>query len=243
MIDLHSHVLFGVDDGPKTAAESLDLLRGAAQDGTRRIVATPHTCNQAYMNSPAKVRQAVAELNRLAGDSGIDIEVVAGSEVHFFENVLGAVRADEVMSFADMRKYVLVEFPTRYVPQSARAVFFELLIAGITPVIAHPERNHEFLENQELLSSLVDSGARVQLTADSILGAWGRAPKKAMIEFLKGDLGHFIASDGHHPKLRPARMSEAVKEVARVIGKSRAEQMVEANPEAVLAGVPMPPAA
>jgi len=221
MIDIHFHALPGIDDGPEEWGDALALCRAAAAEGTRVIVATPHVLREPWLNEDRAARRAlVAELNERLGGTP---RVLPGCEYWFTSDVLelveAALRGDGPLEFlggdggdggtGTGPRHLLVEFSPGFVPRAALDVFHELSLLGVTPVIAHPERNIAFLRDPGLLEGLVDRGAKAQLTAASVVGDLGRTVQAAAEEMWLAGFAHVIASDAHSLDLRPPMMAAA----------------------------------
>ena len=210
MIDLHSHILPGLDDGPATLEESLEIARRAAADGVRVIAATPHVRDD-YPTEVMTMERAVAELRAAVQQQGIPIEVRPGGEIAI--DWLDRLAEDDVIRFGlgGSPRYLLVEFPYTGWPLSLHEWIFRLVTKGVTPVIAHPERNSEVQDDPSELRPLVDAGALVQLTAASVDGRTGRSAQAASVSLLRLGLAHLVASDAHTPDVREAGLAAAVE--------------------------------
>ena len=209
LVDLHSHVLPGIDDGAATLDDSLEIARAAVADGVSILAATPHV-REDHPTSPAEMLARVAALRARLVAEGIELELVPGGEI--------AVPMLETHTTATLRRfglggnpaYLLVETPYHSWPLSMPQLLFDVRLAGITPVLAHPERNPDIQRDPELLRPLVDSGVLVQLTAAS-LDERGRGTVKATARRLLQDgLAHLLASDAHRPGTRAVGMSAAL---------------------------------
>ncbi len=236
MIDLHSHVLPGVDDGPRTLDESLDILRAAVEDGITRIAATPHV-HPRYPTAPETMEAGVAAVAEAAREAGIDIELLPGGEL----DCVVAQSLDD----ATLRRFglggnpelLLVETPLQGWPLDLGELLFQLRARGFRLVLAHPERNGEVQEDPERLRPLVDAGVLVQLTAASVDGRLGRAQASASRALLDARLAHLIASDAHAPAIRAIGMTAAAEAVG---DDALARWLTHDVPAAVLAGAPVP---
>ena len=240
MIDLHFHCLPGIDDGPEDWAEAVELCRFAASEGTRAIVATPHVLRGRWANPDPQVRDAlVFRLNSMLGGTP---SVLAGCEYFLSSDAVELVELGRRGPLTPLNwgRYLLVEFPSSEVLPGTGSIFHELLVLGVTPVVAHPERNRLFMEDPRRLEVLVERGAVSQLTAGSLLGDFGGAALAASEEFLRLGLVHLIASDAHSLDLRPPRLAAARAFVAREYGKAVELGIFESNPRAVLESKPLP---
>ena len=237
MIDLHSHVLPGVDDGPPSLGGSLEMLRAAAEDGITRIAATPHVRDD-YPTEPGTMERLVDEVNAAARDEGIPVEVLRGGEL--------ALEAAAAADDETLRRFglggnpsaLLLEFPYRGWPLELRDLVFRLEARGFRIVLAHPERNADVQEEPERLRPIVDAGVLVQLTAASVDGRLGRAPAAASRALLDARLAHLIASDAHAPAVRAIGMTAAAEAVA---DEPLARWLTHDVPAAVVAGTAPPP--
>jgi len=236
VIDLHSHLLPGIDDGVRTTAESLDLLRAAHEDGIARIAATPHV-REDYPTSPAEMELRLAEVCGAAREAAIPVEVLPGGEL----DLEFAARLDD----ADLRRFglggrpslLLLEFPYLGWPLQLADLVFDLQLRGFRIVLAHPERNVDVQHEPERLRPLVDSGVVVQLTAASLDGRLGGAPRAAAKRLIDSRLAHLLASDAHAPDVRSVGLSRA-REAAG--DDAVARWLTEDVPAALLAGDALP---
>jgi protein-tyrosine phosphatase len=235
MVDIHSHILHGLDDGARTLEESLAMLRLAAESGTTDIVATPHA-NLEYAYKPELVDERIAELAEAAAGA---VRIYRGCDLHlYYENIQQAL--DDPAQFTINRnRYLLVEFSNVTILDSAGEVFKRMLGGGTTPVITHPERNPLLARSLDQITLWVDAGCRVQVTAHSFLGRFGRRAKAAATQLIERNLVHFIASDAHDTEHRPPAMDGAYRYIEGKYGKARAEALFVGNPRAALAGEPV----
>ena len=234
MIDLHFHCLPGIDDGPPDWDAAVALCRAAAADGVTTIVATPHVLRDRWLNEDAAARdQLLIKLNTLLGGTPA---VLAGCEYYFSSDALELWEQGSAgpLTGLNRSRYLLVEFPATRIPEQAEAVLYEMMLAGVRPVIAHPERNLVFAEQPEKLERFVEIGALAQVTASSITGAFGRAAAAACEDFFRRGLIHLVASDSHSIDRRPPSMS-AAREVVRQRWGSDAESVLfEATQKAIV---------
>jgi len=229
MVDLHCHILWDIDDGPADLAGSLAMARLAAADGTRRLVATPHVGR--FMHAPELIAARVAELNAALAAEGLALEILTGGDN------LYNLGADSLARYSiNGTCYTLIEFPHSHLPVDAGDSIFDALNHGLLPIITHPERNPSIVQNPELLFELVERGALVQLTADSLTGGFGPAAKACARYLLKKQVVHFLASDGHSAEYRPPTLSAGLKAAAKIIGKEAAHRLVFDNPGRVVRG-------
>jgi protein-tyrosine phosphatase len=265
MIDIHSHILPGLDDGPQTMEESIQMCRIAYQDGIRTIVATPHTLNGVYKNGRSTILTKVNELNdalnnselppgqrpsRAGGrtqNSELPLKIHPGSDVHLCETTLQQVDQGEAITIGDEGKYIMIELPSQAIPYQTENILFQLLGRGLIPIISHPERNLEIGRRPGRYDEIIKMGCFGQVTAMSLTGEFGPKVRQWAENLLKSWLVHFIASDAHSSNGRPPILSAAVKAAAKIVGRKEAEKMVTEYPKAILEGrrpqtpEPLPP--
>jgi protein-tyrosine phosphatase len=236
MIDLHSHVLAGIDDGARSLEDSLAILRAAVEDGITRIAATPHV-RADYPTSPDAMERGVEALNRAAREAGIPIEVLPGGELdlEFMSDLDDAGLAR--FGLGGNPRVLLLECPYYGWPLDLRDVVFRLATRGFSVVLAHPERNPDVQAEPELLRPLVDAGVLVQVTAASADGRLGSTPRRASRALIDAELVHLIASDAHSAEIRAVGMSAAA---AAAGDPALARWLTEEVPAALVAGSGLP---
>jgi protein-tyrosine phosphatase len=229
MIDIHCHILWDIDDGPADFDGSMAMARLAAAAGTRQLVATPHIHDA--QQSPEIIAEKVAHLNQALQAEGVDLEILCGGDN------LYNLGAENLARFSiNGTHYTLVEFPHTHLPAYAGDAIFEALHHGLVPIITHPERNPSIVKDPKLIFEMVESGALVQLTAESLTGGFGPAAKACSRYLLKKKMVHFLASDGHSAKHRPPILSAGVKAAAKIVGKDAARKLVFDNPGKIVRG-------
>lgn len=238
MIDLHCHILPGVDDGPHSPEESLEMARIAVKDGIRAIVATPHTLNGLYTNHLEEVIKRVHFLQSSFYENNIDLSLYVGADVHLCPHLVDKISSGEAPTVNDGRKFILLELPAMTFPRKeVKDEIFHLKLNGITPIITHPERNAIIQQDPETLYEFIQMGALSQITAMSITGEFGIDVKHSSETLLRHRLGHIIASDAHSAGSRPPVLSRAVEHATQILGdKEEAERMVTEAPRAVVSG-------
>ncbi|OQY05494.1 MAG: hypothetical protein B6I22_07350 [Desulfobacteraceae bacterium 4572_123] len=237
MIDIHCHILPGIDDGPLSIAESLVMVDQALADGIKTIVATPHTFNGVYTTPSEAVTGGVDSLNRILTDKNIRLRICPGAEVHTCDVFSRKIIDGLAGTINHTGKYVLVEFPFQTINPGTSEELFQLKLKGITPIIAHPERNILFQRDIDQLYDIVGMGCLVQITAMSITGELGTAAMGCAHTLLQRHLAHVIASDAHSPGSRPPILSNGVDAAADILGSmAEARKMVTDIPRAILCG-------
>jgi protein-tyrosine phosphatase len=240
VIDLHSHILPGIDDGARTIDDSRELARQAVGEGIQAIAATPHV-RADYPTSVRQMEEGVDRLRRDFEQHGIPLSVLPGAEIDLER--LETLPEEELTCFTLARsgRYLLLEFPYQGWPLGLEQTIFHLRLRGFQPLLAHPERNREVQERPQRLEAAVAGGALLQITAASVDGRLGRRCKAAARRLLELRLAHVLASDAHPPDLRVAGFATA----SRALGDEQLVRYLTAEvPTAIVNGkdVPAPPA-
>lgn len=239
MIDIHAHILPGLDDGAGNRDEACAMLKMAVAAGTTDIVASPHA-NSDFVYDPAEVSREIAALQQAVGDS---IRIHYGCEVHLtIENLQAALSAPVDYSI-DHNGYLLVEFSDFFIPNAMPDIFARILGAGLRPIIVHPERNPVLQVNTSWLEAWVRLGCRIQITARSVTGGFGKVVKAGSGDLIRRGLVHFVASDAHNIAGRSPALDEAWQHIAAEYGEAAAIALLEENPRAALTGADLPRAA
>lgn len=228
MIDIHCHILPNIDDGAPTMETSLEMARLAISEGITDVIVTPHGRHPQFDNAHIDVSKRMGQVQTEMDEQGIPLTLHLGQEIRLFGELVESLQQGTVFSLAQSR-YVLIEFPSQTIPTYAEHVFFELLLDGYIPVIAHPERNRVFVLEPERLYRFIEAGALSQVTTGSLTGRFGKGPRDLAVTFLRHGLSQIVASDAHHPKSRPFDWSEAKQEVMTQVGEttwSQHEQIV-----------------
>lgn len=237
MIDIHSHILPELDDGAGSLQESLAMGRLAAADGIRAMVATPHVITGLYPHSRVTILEATAQLQRAFADDSIPVDILPGAEYRLESDLPQRMSRGELLTINDGGRYLLVELPADFVPEHTEQVFYELQLQGVTPVIAHPERNAGFARRPRHLHELVRRGALAQITSGSLTGLMGSTAATTARTFLKQGCVHFIASDAHSSGGRAPVLADALKEASRLVGTDEAQNLVAGNPHRAIQGL------
>lgn len=217
MIDIHCHILPGIDDGAVTESDSLAMAREAVQQGIHTIIATPHHKNGSYDNTKDSIVKSVEVLNELLMNEDIPLTLLPGQEIRINGDMIDDIEKNELLSL-NHTKYMFVEFPSGSVPRYAKQMLFDLQVSGYTPVIVHPERNSELIQNPAKLYEFVRKGALTQITAASLIGKFGKNIQKFSKQLVDANLTHFIASDAHNTTTRGFCMKDAYNELRNEFG-------------------------
>jgi protein-tyrosine phosphatase len=236
MVDIHSHILWGMDDGAFSVEESLQMLDIAADSGTTDIVATPHSDTK-YSFDPELVDQRIAELKSMRPGGP---RIHRGCDFHLmFSNIEDAL-SDPTKYTINGKSYLMVEFSDMAIFKSTDADLERLLAAGMLPVITHPERNPLLRQRLDQLQRWITSGCYLQVTAASYFGRFGPKAEKFAEELTQHDMVHFIASDAHDTEHRPPQLQQCYEYIAKKYGEDRAQRLLVTNPSMALEGTPLP---
>jgi protein-tyrosine phosphatase len=235
LIDIHSHVLFGVDDGARTIEDSLAMLRMAVEHGTKEIVVTPHASPD-YPFDPDRNDERFRELQGVA-ENAIGLHI--GCDFHLtYDNIQDAIQNPAKYTI-DHQNYLMVEFSDLLIFHNTSEIFGRLMDAGMIPVITHPERNPLLRQRIEKITEWVEAGARIQVTGQSLFGRFGRRAEAFSRDLLDRGLVHVIASDGHDCEDRPPRIDDAFLWLKENYSEALAMLLCVTNPGAALSGEPM----
>lgn len=237
MIDLHCHMLPGIDDGPRNIDEALNMARMAAEDGITDVIVTPHMQNGLYHNNAEKVLSEVSMFQRTLVQEGISLQIHPGAEVHIHPTLMENLYNHKLLTLCNADKYLLIELPVLTIPDYTTALLRELIIEGIVPIIVHPERNIYLMKGSRLLAGLIDLGAIIQINAGSLLGQRGKQIQRFAKELLKNRMVHVIASDGHNGTTRRPLLTDAYRAAADVVSDVDVGQLQE-NAKSILMGKP-----
>ena len=232
VVDIHSHILYGIDDGSQSFDQSVAMLEMAAGAGTTDIVATPH-CNDEFEYDPPRNAGMIAELQAAVGSK---IKIHAGCDFHLsLRNVRQALQ-DPARFTINQHQYMLAEFSDVMIFEGVTNLFDQLIRAGVRPIITHPERNSHLQQRLPDLRRWTDQGCFLQITAHSYLGLFGSAAKNFAHTLTAEGLAHIVASDAHDLTRRTPRLDEAYAHLQSQYGEDVARMLCLENPQAVLHG-------
>ncbi|MCW5979901.1 MAG: hypothetical protein KIT09_17605 [Bryobacteraceae bacterium] len=235
MVDIHSHILYGLDDGARTLEESVSMMKAALRGGTTDIVASPHS-NLEFSFDPDSVASRIREVAEACGGTP---RLHRGCDFHLtYDNIQRAI-ADPARYTINGKGYLLVEFPDLLIFKNSDEIFELLLGAGMIPIITHPERNWLLQQRMKELEAWAAKGVLVQVTAHSYLGRFGNQAREFAELLMRRRLVHFIASDAHDPEDRSPDLSRAYGHIARKYGDGVAGRLFVENPGRVLNGEPL----
>lgn len=233
MIDLHCHILPGIDDGAEDLSVSLEMARALVADGVSVVACTPHILPGLYHNSGPQIRAAAAELQRQLDAAAIPLRVVTGADNHVVPDLAAGIRSGHLLTLADSR-YVLVEPPHHVAPPHIEELFFNLLITGYVPILTHPERLSWIKTHYAMFQRLAQAGVWMQVTAGSLTGGFGSKAQYWAERMLDEGYVHILATDAHDVEMRPPNLSVGFERAAMRIGAEEAHHLVVIRPRGVI---------
>jgi protein-tyrosine phosphatase len=237
MIDTHLHILPGVDDGPQTIEEAVDLARVLVQEGVHAAVATPHYNDEFPQRSAAEIKVRVNELQQVLDYEEIPLHLFSGHEVLIKPGLVEDIQAGRLATLNGSRYLLLELWNNTWLPETDRTIF-ELRAFGITPILAHSERYRILQKDLERIASLLRQGVLIQITASSLVGMQGRTAQHTAEMLLKRGLVHCIASDAHGLHRRPPAIAQGLRQAMLIIGQMKTEQLIEGYPMMIINNVP-----
>lgn len=238
MIDIHSHIVFDVDDGPKTIEDSRALLEESYRQGVRTIISTSHRRKGMFETPEEKIEENFKQVQELAKEIADDLTILYGAEIYYTSDILDKLEQGKIPRLADSQ-YALIEFSMITPYKEIHTALSNVLRLGVTPVVAHIERYHCLENDEKKVCDLINMGCYTQINSSSVLkpklfGDTYKFMKKRAQFFLEKDLVHFVASDMHNLDPRPPYMQEAYQIISKKYGESHAEQLFRKNQELLL---------
>lgn len=241
MIDIHCHILPGVDDGPGKIEESVEMCRIAEADGIKVVVATPHYNPGKYEFPLDRINRAKESLEEELYKNDISLKLLLGSDVSITPETHKDIESKPEITIGGDRKYILAEFHDSYVPPNWESYLLSLIPKGTVPILTHPERNKWFMDHPLAMETFAKNGGLVQISAMSLTGEFGYEIQDVTINMLENSLVHIIATDAHSVEHRPPLLSDSLKVAEDIIGSESARKMVFDNPASVIKGLPLSP--
>ncbi|WIV12086.1 CpsB/CapC family capsule biosynthesis tyrosine phosphatase [Proteiniborus sp. MB09-C3] len=235
MYDIHCHILPEIDDGANSMEEAINMAIMAKENGIEVIFATPHYIEGVGYKDSSYNREALEKLNSELEKRNIDMKIYLGCEVYSTCDALKLLEKGLIATL-NSSNYMLIELPMHDIPIYIETMIYNLKLKGITPIIAHPERNTKIIENPNILHTLISKGALAQLNLPSLLGMYGESVKNTAEVLLKHDMIHFVGTDAHKPSKRYYRINEVLDILNDLIGGEKTLKITEINPEAVITG-------
>lgn len=236
MIDLHSHILSGLDDGAREPERSLEMARVSVADGVTDVVCTPHWVLGKYDNTRPAILAACDDLRARLAEAGIPLTLWPGAELHVDTSIPERIRSGELLTLADGGKYVLIELPEESLPSNLEEFFWTLQLAGIKPILSHVERNPVLQKDPMRLFRWVEMGLLAQITAASLEQEFSQEILDFSQELIEHRLVHILVSDAHGLNRRSPKLSTARDAVAAIAGEAAARRMTEDIPRRILEG-------
>lgn len=232
MLDIHAHILPGIDDGPETMEQAVRYAAAASREGIQTMIATPHSENGVYVNEPLQVISACSALERELAKHKIPLHIRPGCEVGLFPEIISRFDKGKLLTLNNLGKHILLELSARFIVDGIIHIIRQFAERGVTVILAHPERNATIMRDLSVLQRLHYEGALAQITAASVVGEFGRAVKKTTAKILDAELATFIASDIHPG--RNYNMLKAYKAICALKSRSYASKLYFSQTEEVL---------
>jgi protein-tyrosine phosphatase len=244
VIDLHCHILPGIDDGAPDLPTALAMAMATVADGVAVVACTPHIFPGLFHNSGPQIREATQRLQEQLDREGIPLLLYPGADIHIAPNLIAGLRSGELLTLGDTR-YLLVEPPHQVAPLRLEDLFFELLVADYVPILTHPERLAWIETRYDTIKRLAQRGVWMQITAGSLAGTFGRRARYWANRMLDEGLVHVLATDAHNVRGRPPNLSVGRDLAAKRVGAQEAEHLVNTRPMGILSdnlpsSLPMP---
>jgi len=229
-IDVHTHILPGVDDGPSTLEEAIKMARIAAKDGIGIMVATPHSLNGVYFNTCNDIMKKCEDMNRVFNLEQVPVKIIPGSEVRVCPEVIQGLKDETIMTINDNKKYLNIELTDQFLPDTVISFLKSINDMKLTPVISHPERNSIIWNDISVLERFIRAGAITQITGGSLLGKFGKQSLKCVKKMASSSMIHLVGSDCHSVKGRKPELSGAYKKLLILLEKEAVDRIFFANP-------------
>ncbi len=233
MFDLHSHILPNIDDGAKNMEMSLAMLKIAAENGTKNIVATPHIIAGEWMPTWDLILKKCEILQQACQQTGLNLNIFPGGEVGICFDIIALLQEPGIYCINSGR-YLLVELPATHIPSYTEKFFFTLQTMGITPILAHPERHPEISKRPEILAEWIEMGVLSQVNGTSITGIMGERVMRTAELLLINNMVHVIGSDAHSIRTRNTNLAVAAEKISSLLGPKVMEQLLIVNPRHVI---------
>lgn len=235
-VDIHAHLLYGLDDGARTLSESVEIAKLAAGDDVGYITCTPHM-SAGRLIERERIIERVEEVRRAIKAARIGVKIWPGAEYRMFPELADLAQKRRLVTVGKSERHVLVELPWTEIPIYAQDLFFKLQLVGYTPVLAHPERNEAIQAKPQVVQQFVDRGCLIQITNSSLVGEEGPAARKTAQYLISSNLAHVMASDAHRPGHRSFHFKRAYEILVATVGEQRANRMVHSVPEEITGGL------
>lgn len=233
MIDVHCHILPGIDDGSRSVEESMEMIKEAYEAGFTDIISTSHYIEESYHTPKARRQELIDMLNSKIEQEGMDIKVYNGAEAYITPNLAGLIEAEELPTM-NGTKYLLMELPMHNQILHLDRILKDVISKGITLIIAHPERYSYVQKNYKILNELVDMGILFQANYGSCIGQYGKEAEKTLKKLLKANMISFFGTDCHREGSVYGKMPEILKKLEKMVGREKLEELTTINPQKLL---------
>ena len=235
MIDIHSHIVFEVDDGAKTIDQSIEMIKEAKDAGFEKIIVTPHYMENYYEKNRNEIESKVSEIKDKLMDINCRIPIYIGNEIYITENIIKLLENQKASSIND-KQYVLFELPLNAEAMNLNRVVYLLLENGKIPILAHPERYPFVQKDVNSLIQLIESGVLMQSNYGSIIGQYGKNAENTVKEMLKHNMVHMLGSDAHRDQTIYLQIEKCMKKIEKIVGEEELENITNLNIQKVLDG-------
>lgn len=233
MIDMHCHIVPGVDDGAKDMEMSMEIARLYADNGFKKVINTSHFLGEGNGSTRFELEESFKRLNEQLETEGIGLEVLPGNELYMSMDIVNDLESGRALTLNNSR-YVLIELPSSDFPLYTEDILYELQIKGYKPIIAHPERNRRIISDPNLLVDLINKGNLAQMNYHSLEGMYGKDVMKTADSLLKNRLFHFLGTDTHSNGRRSPNVSKIIKLIETKVGKDYLKELTVVNPTMVI---------
>mgnify|MGYP003301688610 CR=1 FL=1 len=235
MIDIHSHIVFEVDDGSKSIEQSIEMLQEASNAGFKKVILTPHYIEEYYEIEKDEIAEKIENLKEQLENINCNIEILQGNEIYITNDINELLENKQAVALND-KKYVLFELPLNAEAMNLNEVVYQILEKGRIPVLAHPERYPFVQKDPNVLLELIEDGVLMQSNYGSIIGQYGKQSKNTLKKMLEHNMVHLLGSDSHRPQTIYLKINEAIEEIEKIIGKENLENLTTNNPQLVIEG-------
>lgn len=235
MIDVHSHIIYGVDDGSKSLEQSLEIIKESYNAGFDKIIATPHYIEDYYEVDKIDINNRINTIKQELKKINCPIEIIQGNEIYITENINQLIEDKKATSIND-NKYVLFELPLNAEAMNLNRVIYQILSKGRIPILAHPERYPFVQKDPNVLIPLIEDGVIIQSNFGSIVGQYKKSAEITLKKMLEHNMVHLLGSDVHRPNTIYSGIDQCLESIEKIIGKNKLEEIVNINPEMVIRG-------
>lgn len=233
MIDIHSHIVFEVDDGSKSIEDSIEMILEAEEAGFTDIIATPHYMESAYEVPRKQIKEKIDSIINILNDNNVKVKIHQGNEIYITNNMVDLLN-NNLASTLNNSKYVLFETPMNVEPLNLLDVVYTLLENNKVPIIAHPERYEFIQKNPNKLIELMENGVLFQANYGSVTGQYGKEAQKTVTKLLQNNMIHFMGTDVHRPNSVYTRVTDAVRKLKEILPENVVEEITTENARKVL---------